>query len=558
MSSEQVQSAIYTTILEDIAKGDAIIEETDRIYRTDDATIYTGFSNVSNTFNIQTKDTDKVLLPSESTLRVVFQLTNSGDNDIYGRYVDGPDVPSVHPARNQLTVDPDSIYAGVATLVAGGLHLFKQARLIIDNNQVELVNDPGIVHITEHLINSSRDKIREAAENEWLWLDEGSVTTGQFAVGVSATSNDFINSYAAFTGAAATVNDSYGYAEVRQIIERAADNAGGPQPKYNRGFAMRWMRTMSKIVTPGVSSSNEPSPLIPSVQAGVEVELAIPITRLFGYFADIRSAYRGVKFEIELTKNTDYAEIIHGRGITYGPDDRPEAATAHTLIKRIEWAVPTVIPSTTVLERMQSDLASGEMARKVFSSTQVYLNNIASGADANSDVDWRIQSTGKKISRVVVAFQRAAQYGAQNDPTNPTVNVNLHSNGGVFSPLNDIKKVEIRLGSTILPKEPFSGLTLADAAPVVARNYVEFLQAGGRWLGDDGAAIDIDTWRRLYPMFVFDLSRTSIDQRKMTSQDLRVITTVDTPSNYRIIALVTYDYDVDFAGIDGRLAVKLP
>jgi len=542
-----MQSAIYTNILEDIKKGDAILEATDRIYRTDDAAIYAGFANTTNVFNIQTKDADKILLPSESMLRVVFSLANEDEDGPYGPYdtLDAVVGPPAIPIR----IDPASISAGVATLIAGGLHLFDQARLIIDNNQVELVNKPGFAHIVEHLLTSSIDHIKASSENEWLWLDDGGVTTGNYVAGISGGDQEITNTYV-WNGTAAQTNEVYGFAEPRKYLPDAVNGAGagGYNPKYNHGFAMRWLRTQTKLNTLAF-------PHVAANDTAVDVELAIPISRVFGYFADIRCAYSGIKFEIELTKNTKYTEIIHGRGAVFAAADLPAAEPATVVIKRIEWAVPTVIPSTSVLEVMRSDLSSGRSASKVFSSTQVYINNRPNVSP--DDVDWRIQTTGKKISRVVVGFQRLDQYEVQNDPDGVNV-TGLHNNGGLFSHLTDITKVELRLGSLILPRESYTGLTFAAAAPNVARNYADFLQAGGRLYADDGSVVTYDKFKEIYPLFAFDLSRSSIDQDKFTSQDLRLIASLTTPSAYRIIALITYEYDVEFAGIDGRIAIKLP
>lgn len=565
-----MQSAIYTNILEDIKKGDAILEATDRIYRTDDAAIYSGYANTSNVFNIQTKDADKILLPSESMLRVVFSLANAAGNGPYGPYdtLDATGAPNNLPIR----IDPASISAGVATLIAGGLHLFDQARLIIDNNQVELVNKPGFAHIVEHLLTSSIDHIKASNENEWLWLDDGGVTTGTFVVGNTGADQDNTNTYV-WTGTAAEVDEVYGMADPRKYLPDNANGtgAGGYNPKYNHGFAMRWLRTQTKLnalVFPHVAAND----------TSVDVELAIPISRVFGYFADIRCAYSGIKFEIELTKNTNYTEIVHGRGAVFAAADLLAAEPATVVIKRIEWAIPTVIPSTSVLEVMRSDLSSGRSASKVFASTQVYINNYSVGlpqAPATTiiqDIDWRIQTTGKKISRVVIGFQRGDQYRVQNDPDNPDTD-DLHNNGGLFSHLVDITKIELRLGSLILPRESYNRMSFAAAAPNVARNYADFLQAGGRLYADDGGVVTYDKFKEIYPLFAFDLSRSSIDQDKFTSQDLRLISAVEvapnpyydpnvsagpTNSDFRVVALITYEYDVEFAGIDGRIAIKLP
>lgn len=563
--------SIYTSILEDVTKADSILETNDRVYRTDDAAIYNGFRNTTDTYVIKSKDAEKWLLPSESFLRVEFQLTNEAEDDIYAD-----------------PVDSAAEHKGLATLIAGGLHLFDRARLVVDNNQVELVNKPGFVHLVDHLLSSTIDQINGVADNEWMWLDDGGVVTGVYTNGDSAgPASEFINSFAAGAGIPTSVHECYGYADPRKYlpIDNAGEGTGGPNPKYNHGFAMRWHKTRS-----------------PKNGGGAVVELAIPITRLFGFFADIRNAYKGMDFEIELVKNTNYAEIIHGTGArAYAlpeavagtpPRINGDAADiAHVLIKNIEWIVPTLIPSTTALSKLQTDLASGHVAKKTFLSTQVYIQDRVPAVGANpvtslADVDWRIQTTGKRISRVVVGFQHESQYrkvdliGGQNDlddarPTNDTNLTDYPHNGGIFSHLTNISRLELRFGSITLPRERYIDMEFREDAthiPNIARNYADFLHAGGHWNNDTSCPVTYEKFREMYPLFAFDLSRTSIDTDQTTSQDLRLVASVTpyvprgTPAvglgvqqpGYRVIAMVTYEYDVEFTGIDGRIAIKLP
>lgn len=548
-----MSESIYSSILEDVKKSDALRDAYDRVYRTDDASIYSGFRNTTDVFNIKTKDTDKYLLPSESFLRVEFQLTNEDEDAIYSS-----------PA------DAGAEHAGLATLIAGGLHLFERARLIVDGNQIELVNKPGFVHVVDHLLHSTVDKIMEAAESEWLWLDDGGAVTGVYGAGVSGGNAERMNSYAANAGVNADVYESYGFADPREFLANAVNGTGhgGFNPKFNKGFAMRWLRTRSRADTVGKS-----------------VELAIPITRLFGFFADIRNAYKAIEFEIELVKNTHYTEIIHGSGahrmfIDGVIDDGAAAEPAHVLIKTIEWVMPIIVPSTSTIEKLQRELTSGRSSRKTFMSTQVYISE-----RTGTEVDWRIQTTGKRISQVIVGFQHEGQYVAQNDqdyalPVNYTNATDYPNNGGIFSHLTNIQRLELRFGSTVLPRERYIDMEFRENQPYpaslnIARNYADFLQAGGQWLSDTSSHVTYEKYREMYPLFAFDLSKSDIDSERFISQDLRLVAQVTpyTPRSfappyvapvppatvkYRVIALVTYEYDVDFIGLDGRIAIKLP
>lgn len=507
-------NSMYTDILEDVVSSDAIIEQNDTIYRTDDAQVFSGWKNTSTKFNVKTKDPEKWLIPSMSTIRVRFCLTDrAGTQALPG--------------------------GEITTLIAGGAHLFDQVRLVIDNNQVELVQKPGYAHLIEHLLTSSVDQLESAGESEWLYLDNGKWATGPYVP--SATTVDATIGTEATDGTDAEVNEEWGIADLKKMLFApgvAEVGVGGDNPQYNSGFAMRWLRT----------------------RAGRDVELAFPAGRLFSFFADIRSAFRGVQFELEFNKNTRYNEILHGMGTrVVDGADVPASALAAVLIKKIDWIVPTYIPNTLVLEKVQRELMSGERVRKVFHSSTCYdITRTSSGA-GDLDVDWRVQSTGKKITRVVVAFQRQAQYAQQNDPAfTPTTKT--HSNGGVFSYLEDINNIELRFGNTILPRERYTRMSFSDAEPNYARNYVDFVNTGNRWLSDEGSLVSYDSYKNLYPLFSFDLSQMDLTKANTTSEDLRIVATVNVAGaeTIRILAVVQYEYNVDMWGVDGRLAIELP
>lgn len=523
--------SMYMDILEDIAKSDAIIEDTDKIYRTDDAAIFSGYSNTSNIFNVVSKDPNAWLLPSESYFRIKFSMTNAAES------------------ARQAAAD------SFATLINGGMHLFSQTRLIIDDNVVEQKLKPGFCHLIDHLLSTSRDQLKSVGENEWLYLDDGGFTAGAYTGSTVVPEDAFILSTET-TGVDAQINNFWGLADPIKYLGNtvAGANLGGKNPKFNSGFLARWSRSR-----PAVDDAANP--------VDHDIELSIPATRVFGFFADIKSAFRGIKFECEFTKETNYAAIVHGRGASsVGGVAQNAAAIAHTLVKSIDWVVPSVIPSTLVLEKVQRQLTSGDRARKVFQSTTCYdvTRTPSLGAlPGDYDVDWRIQSTGKKLVRVVVAFQRTEQYSNQNDADYAAVNNSNHANGGVFSTFNNINNIELRFGQTILPHERYERLQFGDTVdgPNFSRNLVDFYRAGGKWINDDdGCLVNYESFRYIYPCFVFDLSSMDLATANTVSEDLRVVATVNVANNnqFRILAMVTHEYPIDVYGVDGRVAFELP
>lgn len=519
--------SIYSGILEDVSKSDSILESPDIVYHTDDASIYDGaFRNTSLVYNIKTKDPEKWLLPSESYFRIEFAVVNAAQ-------------------------DAALAATELVTMISGGLHMFSQCSLKIDDNQVEVISRPGMVHLIDHLINTTKDCADTVSKDQWVYVDGGGITTGAYTAATVAPNIATVLQAQFLGGAATGVNtqEFWGLADPYRMAGTTANGTnlevGGRNPKFNAGFFARWARSAGSRV----------------------VELAIPAANVFGFFADLRNAFRGIQFECEFQKNTAYAEYLHGMGRTSivsaapAAANKAAAAAAALTIRKIEWVMPTIIPSGLEAEKALKSLQSGKKARKVFGSTTCYTINNVYAADPNF-VDWRIVTTNKRITKVVIAFQRGPQYSTQNDPDFTATTLN-HSNGGTFTYFSNISSVELRLGSTIMPRERYQNLNFGSANPDYLRNYIDMCDAGGTWQNDNGNMVSPNEFRNLYPLFVFDLSAMSY-ANGFASEDLRVVANFTRPAGvaagqpYRILALVSYEYPIDFVGADGRLGIELP
>lgn len=512
------QTAMYYEILEDTKLDDTILERDIKVYNTDDAAIFNNFAQTSNIFKLASKDPEKWLAFSESYLRIQFSLTNAAGN---AAIADGE----------------------IATLINGGMSLFERARLMINDNQFEVVEKCGYVHVMRHLLESSLSKLNSVSHDEWIYIEGGKPQIGAYTAATAVPTAPFTTQ----TEAVGTVvNEFYGLADPMKYIGSAAasQNVGGLNPKFNSSFAARWTRTVN----------------------GRVVEISIPARMMFGYFADIRSAVQGLRVEIELTKNTRYTEIIHGMGATAtlvagAATGKAAAADAAVLIRKIEWRVPSLIPNSVELARTKKVLESGKTATKMFNSMTCYTNVIRGlTASASNPIEWRIQSTGRKVNRLIVAFQRPEQYGTQDDPDYVATTA-THCNGGVYSHFTDITDVTLRVGSLILPRERYTRMSFADATPNMSRNYVDYLKAANNWDDEDGAAISMAQFKEIYPMFVFDLSAMDMNKLSIKTEDLIVQANITLPAamtSLRALAFIETEYNVNFTGVNGRVAIELP
>ena len=278
------------------------------------------------------------------------------------------------------------------------------------------------------------------------------------------------------------------------------------------------------------------------------MELVIPLARIFGFCRDVPQALVGLQHEIRLTKNTDYNHILHSAN---------GESNAMTLIKHIDLWMPSVLPSPEVRSALEEQMASKAVAKYIFENQTCFVSSSYTSASET----WRVTSESHKPTLMLVAFQHDSQYQAQQDAAD-VINVNADtgptraqvSNGGIFSYLADISKVEVRINSQ---KYPFEDYDVSFLSEQYSRAYVDFLRSGGKWMGMEDPLVSYEEYRRLYPVFAFDLSNASDMFSNIKTNDIEIRWTLNAGGEtYRAVCMLMSDRELEVHAAQGRIAIR--
>ena len=466
-------------------------------YANDDPAISSGTTQTLSNYTLRTKDLDQWMLPSKGYLLVRFKILAAG-------------------GANNATV--------ITNLINGGMHLFRDARYSVNGSQISHIDYPGFVQVMDSLRTMSKDEAESVADLEWFYPDSHQIRLGDAD---DQSTNPTVMSPS--NNAKTTASEASGVASLSRYSYLGADNSiSNVSEFYNESYFRRFARS----------------------HTSQEVELCIPLARIFGFCRDVPVAMRGLQHEIRLTKSGtgDYATILHSANGT---------ADMQTLLTRVELWMPAIQPSLEVASALESALANKASSKWVWEDATTFISPSYTSASET----WKITTTSHKPTLALIGFQHSLQYTAQADgaaidvedaSTGPTRVQN--ANGGIFSYLNDIEKVEIRVNSE---RYPFEAYQLSFQSDLYSRAYIDFLRSGGKWNGDDGLVSKAD-YRDLYPIFAFDLSQSSDLYEKVKSNDIEVNWQVSpNGQTYRAVCVLYTEKEAVASALDGRMALTL-
>ena len=369
-----------------------------------------------------------------------------------------------------------------ATLTNNGFNLFSSARYRIGDKEIESIDYVGIGTTVLNLVDFSDDFAKSAASNMFWYRDTAD----------SAETNRFLYDE---NDKDTKIKESD--VKLGDLVKKLKGNHN-----FNEGYLNRWILTKnSKLVS-----------------------MFLPLNRLFGFCRDVNKVFKGLPHEIELERNLD-DNIIHKLG----------ANTYKFEITHLSWFVPVVIPSLTMLARLETSLASGASSLLYWESYNVYRTDIRN--DKNAQL--RITSTQHKPSHIYVVFQKTKRTENQNE-------TNM-----VFDFMK-LLKIQIKVGNKKVPDEPYS----CDIDQ--SRVYTSLLSAGMKNIETDtGTQISYSDFTRLYPIFHFDLTaiEPSIFENSTTPEIIVNYTLEGTPEQYYVFCIVVNERKATIQAIDQKIYI---
>jgi hypothetical protein len=376
------------------------------------------------------------------------------------------------------------------TLINAGWHLFDRAVLKIGDQVIETVQNPGKVQLMEGMAKYSVGEFADTMADEWLYWPQV-----KYRAGTNAAALTTPNLMYKALGWAQPIDTTQltSLAAAGQAAGRASAIGGDlfvaavreAELRYNESYAKRSARSQLSSV----------------------VSLRLPLRAIIG-FCDLAKPVHGLSIQLELTKNQDYAHILHAPANT---------AACATVIETCALWIPSCVPNKNVLlnieSAMQDSSAEWRYMSKTVLGSQIY-------PASTTRLDWNVGVLQDKPRLILVGIMGANQYGAQNDrsfslrgpePAAAVVTVASQSDDGtgaiqsncsagdLFTHLDDITRVTVRLNNKPFPQEQYQ-MSFNDETHM--RAYYDFLDIWAKNRPESTFPVDASFWR-ISPCFAY-------------------------------------------------------
>lgn len=355
------------------------------------------------------------------------------------------------------------VLEGRYALAQGGWGLFGRSAILLHDQEVESVMNPGDVNAILGLAYKTKDKLEAEAFASGFFPNRYALTTGVPRCKTTADQTDIV--------AASGLNPvgSTWYADGADI---------------DTAFSL----ASQQFVTDDTHLNKQPW-------------MILPLKDVFGV-ANISKLLPRARVQLTLERQTDVNKFITGIG--------SDNAAAEAVVFQITDAylnVCEVVPNQKAFLPEMERLAKGQGIPLNFLSRTcepIALGNTAS-------ISKEIVSAGRRVKHLFLLNQR--------DTMRSGIKTYKHSPGADIedSTAESWTNMSLSVNGISLPRfGAYSGVNTG-----YTQEYRDFLKFGGKLdSGLIGSAIDINTWKRCYPIVYFNLEQLPQDQ--MNSMDTRM------------------------------------
>ena len=229
----------------------------------------------------------------------------------------------------------------------------------------------------------------------------------------------------------------------------------------------------------------------PIIDASGNFQVGIPLSKIFGFAEDYQKVIYGLNHSIVLTKGTDSNNALYTK-----PGTESHASTKGDVkLSLIRWVIPRVDPSDVTKYTLMQQIENRIVLDCGFRMREYQCTNVDA---SQTNWAWRIgvRASPEKPRFIMIAFQ-----------TN--LRDNQDKNNSVFSHCK-IQNISIMLNNDRYPLNDFT----ADFTTGKYTNlYWEFMNFRKAYYGIDprvsSTSVDPLTYKELYPIFCFDVTRQS-------------------------------------------------
>jgi hypothetical protein len=226
------------------------------------------------------------------------------------------------------------------------------------------------------------------------------------------------------------------------------------------------------------------------------VRFQVPMKRLFPFLESYEKVIRGVEVRVELEKNAgNMSEII------MMDENSINTNLVKLNYKELAMWLPILVGSPGVEADIIQSITSKDETLVQYSDYGVYRRLNPSGAE----MTWLVDNISEVPKTVYVLCQLATQLD------NISIAGNADINPATFNNML-INRAELRVNGHVYPKTPYDRIKFAAATATTADDYTRLFY---EWLRvnykeseyDNGSLITYDTFRSVYTIITFNVSR---------------------------------------------------
>jgi len=392
----------------------------------------------------------------------------------------------------------------VMTLISGGWNLFDRATLKIGAETVEVCNLPGLVHNTVAAAKYTTGEFDDCHAQEWIYWPKMKYRTGLAAT--VAFDPDLTDTYTSL-GMAQPVDTT-------QLISCGPDAANDGQDGAAGAPYIPPIREQELHFNPAYAK------MFARTRQSLPVRLQLPLRAVLG-FCERATPIHGLSVQLELTKNNDFAHILHGNA---------QAPACQTIITSCQLWLPRVKPSKAVLLDIETQFMNASAVWQYEAKTCIASPIYSS---STTRLDWAVGPLLDKPLAVLVGIKGQLQYGSQFDHVRhyatdanagaavtiasqvdsvdktliPRVQNNC-ANGALYSHLDDVTRVSCRINNKPYPQEDYN-VSFLEGEKSVVRPYYDFLKLFCKNRGES-CPVDFNVWAES-PVWCFSFDEMDVE-----------------------------------------------
>lgn len=257
----------------------------------------------------------------------------------------------------------------------------------------------------------------------------------------------------------------------------------------------------------------------------------VPLKRLFPFLNAYEKVLRGIEIRIELEKNNgNMSEIIM-------MDENAVTDGIKLQYKELTMWVPIVVGAPSTEAMVISEITSKNETLVRYTEWGNYRRQ----NPISSEITWLIDNISEVPKTVYVMCQLASQLD------NISIAGNANVNPATFQHLN-LVRAELRINGHVFPKMPYQILfdeSTATQCDDYTRLFFEWLRVNYKEAEfDNGSLITYDTFKSIYPIITFNLTREEeVQMRTGENNVIEVFLQFSEPTAQAFYSWALVEYD---------------